>query len=824
MATLLGSNSSDSFSGSAEADKINAGAGDDLVDGGAGNDVIDGGVGNDTLDGGSGSDVVKGGAGNDTAIYNVTENLGSTDDYQGGSGVDTILIEFTGAQWSSQGVQSDVERYKAFLATHSSQGEVGQKFQFSAFNLQVQQFEILRVTVDGWEVDLYGNDAPQVRAANTSCAVVERADGAEDENVAVLTRTGDITFVDFDPSDQHTVSVSAHGTSYLGSLTTELRETQPADGSHTVTWSFTVKDGEIDHLGDGESRIQTYTIVIDDGHGGSISKDVIVTLTGTNDAPVLTVDTSGGVAEDVGVEGGQLSDSGSLSFSDADLNDQVTITSAYNGDAAWSGGALTEAQVAALSAGFSADGSGWSYSVANAALDFLGAGETVTLTFTVTATDDSGAGNASASQIVTLTLTGTNDAPVINSNGGGATASVTVQENTTSVTLVQASDPDSSSVTYSIVGGADASKFTINSATGALSFITAPTFEAPADSDLNNTYEVTVRASDGTAFDEQAITVTVANANEAPSQVAFAFDPSILNGSSIDTNDALLANRVIGSFSAVDPDAGTTLTYSLGAGSAAGFTLTSGGILSTGGVNVASGTYTLTIVASDGALTSSTTVKVSVGTNGSDTLTLGNDLNIAFGLGQGDTINGGTGSDAIAGGQQADTLTGGSGNDALIGGTQNDRITGGAGADLLVGGGNNDVFVFTTASDSTTTLLTNGVRQHDLIVDFNANNDDFDVAGAVSSVANTAIVAGGASGLAVGATLDQVLAFLTGSARAGNMTAGQAEAYQISGLANTALNGTWVFVDSDADAHWTPGTDLLVQLQTPVTINTSDFT
>ena len=56
------------------------------------------------------------------------------------------------------------------------------------------------------------------------------------------------------------------------------------------------------------------------------------------------------------------------------------------------------------------------------------------------------------------------------------------------------------------------------------------------------------------------------------------------------------------------------------------------------------------------------------------------------------------------------------------------------------------------------------------------------------------------------------------------MSAGQAEAYQISGLANTALNGTWVFVDSDADAHWTPGTDLLVQLQTVVTITTSDFT
>ena len=53
-------------------------------------------------------------------------------------------------------------------------------------------------------------------------------------------------------------------------------------------------------------------------------------------------------------------------------------------------------------------------------------------------------------------------------------------------------------------------------ATGALSFIAAPNFEAPTDAGGNNVYDVIVRASDGTLFDTQAIAVTVTNRNEAP--------------------------------------------------------------------------------------------------------------------------------------------------------------------------------------------------------------------------------------------------------------------------------------------------------------------
>jgi hypothetical protein len=66
-------------------------------------------------------------------------------------------------------------------------------------------------------------------------------------------------------------------------------------------------------------------------------------------------------------------------------------------------------------------------------------------------------------------------------------------------------------------GGADAARFTIDSSTGALSFVAAPDFEAPGDADADNVYDVQVQVSDGSLTTTQALAVTVTNVNEAPS-------------------------------------------------------------------------------------------------------------------------------------------------------------------------------------------------------------------------------------------------------------------------------------------------------------------
>ena len=105
------------------------------------------------------------------------------------------------------------------------------------------------------------------------------------------------------------------------------------------------------------------------------------------------------------------------------------------------------------------------------------------------------------------------DGPVIISDGGGDSAAVSVSENTTAVTTVAATG--ATALSYSIVGGADAAQCQTDGTTGALSFVAAPDFEAPADAGTDNSYVVTVRASDSAQNDDQTITVNVTDARRA---------------------------------------------------------------------------------------------------------------------------------------------------------------------------------------------------------------------------------------------------------------------------------------------------------------------
>ena len=153
----------------------------------------------------------------------------------------------------------------------------------------------------------------------------------------------------------------------------------------------------------------------------------------------------------------------------------------------------------------------------------LGASGTVTNTATASSsTGDPNLTNNSATEITGIDQV----PPVITSNGGGATASKLQAENTTSVTNVQSSDNEGETengggLVYSLTtlagGGDDNGLFTLNSATGALGFTTAPNFEAAADTDTDNIYEVQVTVTDSTALtDVQDISVTVTDVNEAP--------------------------------------------------------------------------------------------------------------------------------------------------------------------------------------------------------------------------------------------------------------------------------------------------------------------
>jgi sugar lactone lactonase YvrE len=131
-----------------------------------------------------------------------------------------------------------------------------------------------------------------------------------------------------------------------------------------------------------------------------------------------------------------------------------------------------------------------------------------------------------------------NQDPTITSDGGGPTASMSVPENQTVVTVVDATDPENNSLTYSLAGGADASDFTINQTSGILSFATAPDFEAPGDANTDNVYEVSVAVSDGRGgSDTQQISVTVTNMDDTSSFTFSLRDAATVGGVSVANED-----------------------------------------------------------------------------------------------------------------------------------------------------------------------------------------------------------------------------------------------------------------------------------------------
>jgi parallel beta-helix repeat protein len=141
------------------------------------------------------------------------------------------------------------------------------------------------------------------------------------------------------------------------------------------------------------------------------------------------------------------------------------------------------------------------------------AGPAVPLGFAVsaTATVDLGGGNyGSTSEFAANVLAAPNTAPTITSNGGGNAAAISVAETLRGVTTVVAADANGDALVYSLLPTPDSARFTIDPTTGVLRFVVAPDFEAPADSNADNVYDITVQVMDGRGGgDSQNLTITV---------------------------------------------------------------------------------------------------------------------------------------------------------------------------------------------------------------------------------------------------------------------------------------------------------------------------
>ncbi|MBS6830177.1 MAG: VCBS domain-containing protein, partial [Desulfovibrio sp.] len=146
-------------------------------------------------------------------------------------------------------------------------------------------------------------------------------------------------------------------------------------------------------LGVGEKLTDTFSFTVSDGHGGTASNSLTLTINGTNDAPVL-VPTILGIAKDSAITSGTLS-----LPTDADVHDVVSFTPQTNAPGSY--GTFT----------LSADGHyAYTLNTSLPVVQGLGSGESLTDAFTVTVSDGHG---GTASAVVTMSISGSNQAPTV---------------------------------------------------------------------------------------------------------------------------------------------------------------------------------------------------------------------------------------------------------------------------------------------------------------------------------------------------------------------------------------------------------------------------
>ena len=133
-------------------------------------------------------------------------------------------------------------------------------------------------------------------------------------------------------------------------------------------------------------------------------------------------------------------------------------------------------------------------------------------TFTVALNSVAGGGGpapALGASSVTTTIREAPPAPALTVSGPTAPS---YQENGASAVASYTTDPSNAGVSWTLEG-TDAADFSI-SGSGQLSFRQSPDFEAPADADTDNRYEVTVKATSSGESATLAVTIAVADVEE----------------------------------------------------------------------------------------------------------------------------------------------------------------------------------------------------------------------------------------------------------------------------------------------------------------------
>ena len=440
-----------------------------------------------------------------------------------------------------------------------------------------------------------------------------------------------------------------------------------ANGAYTYTLDPT--SAAYKALAGGQNVTETFKVLVTDVKGASSTyKDLVIKLTGTNDAP-----------ENLAIT--QTDDhSGSLAATDVDTGDSlhyaILVT---NSD----GSTSLQTTIAGTYGSITIDANGnydYTLNTASDAYKSLADSQSANETFKVVAVDN--AGLRSTSKDLTFQVNGINDAPEV-----AAAALVAldvaglVPDADITASITAAHDVDGDKLTYTVAGHGDPSFD--NSGTGTVADIQGEfgtlIFNPHSGTDSHDHFTYKLDTSE-----EGLIKLAAAHADGSNLTETFSY-------SAEDTHHA---------------SSSSTITVNLDHSSPAN---------SDGSIGHADATsaHLLFGASGDDTMWGGTGNDILSGGDGDDTLYGGAGNDYLFGGAGNDHLHGGAGNDHLYGGAGNDVLDGGAGNDFLDGGTGTNTLLGGEGNDILVhhagdtisGGQGIDVLLTANADDDLSTLL-----------------------------------------------------------------------------------------------------------------------
>ena len=364
--------------------------------------------------------------------------------------------------------------------------------------------EIISVTVRGLDDDAviaehnrslnFSEDIPAAYIAQPFSLTISDVDEGDDPRFETTTLQGEYGYVEYIESDEQ-------------------------DGTGTWTYHYDFDKGQT--LQSGQFT-EVFTLKATDGTEYKIT----VNINGINDVPEVTSTVERSV-----LEGGDLIE-GQVDATDVDSeNLSFTVTNGTH-------------------PGFTLNSDGsWSFDPTDSAYDSLAVGVTEDVVIEVQVSD----GENTVAQTITLSVTGTNDVPQVTES---VSYTSLIEGQTAAAGIIDATDVDGDTLTYSIVGDAPVG-FNLDG-----NFWTYDPSNVTLGAGEKALFTVQVLVDDGNGGTAvQTISLNVTGTNDAP-VVASEVNAEAIDGGAI----------VTGTISATDAD-GDALTYSVNGDSLAGFTL-----------------------------------------------------------------------------------------------------------------------------------------------------------------------------------------------------------------------------------------------------------